>query len=65
MKYYVGTSWCKRPLTYPTWHDTQLRLNPRTLTQIATSKAWTDQLISTVDTTTVYKYRIKPKDRLW
>lgn len=65
MKYYVGNSWRKRPVVYSTWHNDQLRPNLRTFTDTAISKAWTNQFTSTVDTTTVYKYRIKPKDQLW
>ena len=65
MKYYVGNSWYKRPVVYSTWHNDQTKPIVRAFTDITISKAWTSQFTSTVDTTTVYKYRIKPKDQLW
>lgn len=65
MKYYVGSRWYKRPVVYSTWHNDQTKPIVRKFTDIAISKAWTNQLISTVDATTVYKHRIKPKDQLW
>lgn len=66
MKYIVGTRWYKRPVVRPVRRNThQLRRSTRALTDVAISKAWSDQLISTVDATTVYKHRVKPKERLW
>ena len=66
MKYYVGNRWYKRPAVRHAWRNThQLKRSVRKFTDIAISKAWTNQLISTVDSTTVYKHRIKPKDQLW
>ncbi len=64
MKYILSTRWDKRPVVYSKWHNTQLRRNMRKFTDIAISKARTNQRASTVDTTTVYKYRVKPKDQL-